>query len=147
MINVFYLLSIIFIYNNIYYLLNYKKIDTRFKDRSKNSILDLFYYITKIVFWIWMIIGLSTPMKSIYILMIIIGLIRIPIFHINNKLSSICYKLTPPIYIVILLYILINQFIINQTLNFFKCSSVMIIKSYPFLLHQLIIVSHLFLFL
>jgi len=111
MINIIlYTLSSIFIWNNIYYLLNYERLDKRFTERDKNSKVDLIYYITKVLFWIWLIVGLFTPMKYTFAVMLGIGLIRIPMYHISKKLSSVWFRLTPPFYIILMIQILIEIF-------------------------------------
>jgi hypothetical protein len=106
MLMLFKIFSILFIINNIYYLINYKRLDKPFKQRDKNSILDLFYYINKVIFWIWLIFGLFTPEYHLVLILISILLVRIPIFLINKRFSSILYRLTPPISIIILFFIL-----------------------------------------
>ena len=41
------ILSILFILNNLYYILNYKRLDEPFKMRDQNNKLDLFHYLLK----------------------------------------------------------------------------------------------------
>jgi hypothetical protein len=108
MITLFYSLSSIFIFGNIYYLLNYKRLDKRFIERDKNSKIDLLYYIIKVLFLIWSIVGIFTPMKYIFLLIISIGLIRIPMFYINKGISSLWHRLTPIFYIILLFTVLIK---------------------------------------
>jgi hypothetical protein len=111
MINIIiYTLSLLFVWSNIYYLLNYERLDKRFTERDRNSKVDLVYYITKVLFWIWLVVGLFTPMKYTFIIMIVIGLLRIPIYHISKKLSSIWFRLTPPFYIILMIQIFIEIF-------------------------------------
>jgi hypothetical protein len=103
----FHISAIIFIWTSLYYLLNWERLDKRFKDRDENSKKDLIYYITKLLFWPWLIVGCFTYFKYLYLSMILISLIRIPIFHINKRLSTIIYRITPPINIIILILIII----------------------------------------
>ncbi len=111
MINIIiYTLSLLFIWSNIYYLLNYERLDKRFSERDRNSKIDLVYYITKVLFWIWLVVGLLTPLKYTFIMMIGISLIRIPMYHISKKLSSIWFRLTPPFYIILMILIFIEIF-------------------------------------
>ena len=111
MINlIIYTLSLLFVWNNIYYLLNYERLDKRFTERDRNSKVDLVYYITKVLFWMWLIVGLFTSMKYIFMIMMGIGLIRIPIYHISKKLASIWFRLTPPFYIILMILIFIEVF-------------------------------------
>jgi hypothetical protein len=111
MINIIiYTLSLLFIWSNIYYLLNYERLDKRFSERDRNSKIDLVYYITKVLFWIWLVVGLLTSLKYTFIMMIGISLIRIPMYHISKKLSSIWFRLTPPFYIILMIHIFIEIF-------------------------------------
>ena len=111
MINIIiYTLSLLFVWSNIYYLLNYERLDKRFTERDRNSKVDLVYYITKVLFWMWLVVGLFTPMKYTFLIMLGIVLIRIPIYHINKKLASILFRLTPPFYIILMIQIFIEIF-------------------------------------
>jgi hypothetical protein len=104
-------LSILFIYSNIYYLLNYKRLDKRFHERDKNSKLDLIYYITKLLFFIWILSGLILKKNWFFILMISMIIIKIPIYYLNKKWYNLFYRITPPIQILIMLiYLYIELF-------------------------------------
>lgn len=102
----FKLLTILFIFNNIYYLLNYRRLDKPFKERDKNRIFDLLFYINKVVFLGWLVLGLFTTEWINISILISIILLRFPIYYLNKKTSSILFRLTPPISIIILLMIL-----------------------------------------
>lgn len=88
---------------NIYYLLNYKRLDKSFSERDKNSKLDLVFYITKLLSWIWIIGGLFLENNIFYIILLSIGLLRIPIYHINPVWGSFWWRLTPPLHIIIMI--------------------------------------------
>lgn len=94
---------------NIYYLMNYKRLDKTFSERDKNSKLDLIYYLLKLSSWIWIIGGLFLTNNFLYILLLCVGLLRIPLYHINNNWSSVWYRLTPPIHIILMIIILIKH--------------------------------------
>lgn len=102
-------LSIIFILMNLYYLLNYKKLDKPFSERDRNSKLDLVYYVLKLLSWVWIIGGLFLQNNLFFILILIVGLLRIPLHHINTNWSSIWYRLTPPIHIIIMIIMLFTH--------------------------------------
>ncbi len=100
-------LALLFILNNLYYLINYKRLDKPFYKRDRNSLLDLFFYINKVLFIIWIIFGFFTTYQTIMFIISILILFRIPIFYVNKKLYSLIYRLTPPILIILILLILI----------------------------------------
>ncbi len=107
---IIYTLSLLFIWSNIYYVLNYVRLDKRFAERDRNSKVDLVYYVTKVIFWIWLILGFFTPMKYIFMIMAGIGLIRIPMYHISKNLTSVWFRLTPAFYTILMIQILIEIF-------------------------------------
>jgi len=102
-------LSIIFIIMNIYYLINYKRLDKSFSERDRNSKLDLIYYITKLLSWVWIIGGLFLENNIFYILLLSIGLIRIPLYHINKNWGSLWWRLTPPLHIIIMIIMIFTS--------------------------------------
>ncbi len=136
--------SIIFILSNFYYLKNYERLDKPFLLREKHSKLDYIYFVGEILFIVWILLSFFSEYYKISLVFILLKFSRYPLQFINKNISRLVWKLTPPIIILIMSLVLIG---LIQTLNFFRCCSVIIINSYPFLLHQLIIVSHLFLFL
>lgn len=107
---IIYTFSLLFIWSNIYYIINYNRLDKRFAERDRNSKVDLVYYVTKVLFWIWLVVGLFTPMKYIFMIMMGIGLIRIPMYHISKNLTSFWFRLTPVFYTILMIQILIEIF-------------------------------------
>jgi|LakMenE18May11ns_1017448.scaffolds.fasta_scaffold8602879_2 hypothetical protein len=107
---IIYTFSLLFIWSNIYYIINYNRLDKRFAERDRNSKVDLVYYVTKVLFWIWLVVGLFTPMKYIFMIMMGIGLIRIPMYHISKNLTSVWFRLTPVFYTILMIQILIEIF-------------------------------------
>ena len=107
---IIYTFSLLFIWSNIYYVMNYDRLDKRFAERDRNSKVDLVYYVTKVLFWIWLVVGLFTPMKYIFMIMMGIGLIRIPMYHISKNLTSVWFRLTPVFYTILMIQILIEIF-------------------------------------
>jgi hypothetical protein len=98
--------AFIFILNNIFYLKNYKRLDKPFKDRDRSSILDLIYYINKVLFLIWLILLIWTVFKFYSITLISIILLRIPLLFLSNRMSSLIFRLTPIINIISLIMLL-----------------------------------------
>jgi hypothetical protein len=107
---IIYTFSLLFIWSNVYYVINYNRLDKRFAERDRNSKVDLIYYVTKVLFWIWLVVGLFTPIKYIFMIMMGIGLIRIPMYHISKNLTSVWFRLTPVFYTILMIQILIEIF-------------------------------------
>jgi hypothetical protein len=102
-------LAPLFILMNIYYLLNWSRLDKPFGERNKSSKLDLVYYILKLISWFWIIIGLFSPEIEFFIILLSLGLIRVPVYHINKNWSRLLWRLTPPIHIIVMLIMLFRH--------------------------------------
>lgn len=114
MITVYYIFSILFIWMNAYYFININKLDIRFKYKDKSSLTktQLFYYLTKVLYWIWIPLGLLTDQYHMFILLIILGGLRFPFYHINNKLFKIYNLLLPVISIIVIFVTILYHFFI-----------------------------------
>ena len=102
---IFYLFSLFFIANEIFYVFNKTRLDTYFVDKEISSIpkWDIYYYIFRILFWIWLFIGIFTTQYTLFITLICAILLKLPFFHINKKLYIIWDNLIPTISIIIML--------------------------------------------
>ena len=107
--NLLYFSSIIFIISNIYYLKNYRRLDTPIDLREEKTKLDYLYYITEALFYIWLLIGTFNSFSNISVFLITLMLIRQPLVFISRKLSVFLWKLNPIIIIVSMIYILIKH--------------------------------------
>lgn len=97
MTNIFYILSILFIFMNVYYIFKNKQLDRRFKERDimGMSKIDLVYYLTKVVYWIWVPIGLFSGQYFIFCILIILGVLKFPIYHLNKNIFRIYNDIYP----------------------------------------------------
>lgn len=109
MLSSLYFTSILFIISNLYYLFNYKRLDTPISLRESNKKLDYVYYIIEALFYVWLLIGTFTDISKVCLFLITFMLIRQPIVFINQKLSIILWKLNPIIIIISMIYILITH--------------------------------------
>jgi hypothetical protein len=101
--------AIIFILNNIFYILNYRRLDKPFKERDKSSFLDLVYYFNRVLFIIWLILIFFTPFKIYSIIICLLILLRIPIHLLNKNISTLIFRLTPLTIISILTYLIFTN--------------------------------------
>lgn len=111
MLILFYITSVLFIWSNLYYIINYKRFDMPFSERVVNKKIDILYFTSKGLFWIWILAGIFTPVKNIIYLILLFTLIKFIIFHFNNKLYSFLFKMTPPLIIILMIIILSKVFI------------------------------------
>ena len=60
MTTLFYLFLIIFALNEVYYVFNKSRLDLNMKKRDVDSTknIDIAHYLLRVMFWIWIVIGL-----------------------------------------------------------------------------------------
>ena len=111
MITLFYLISILFALNEIYYVFNKSKLDTNFKnlDVKSSTKLDITHYLLKIIFWLWMIIGIWSSQSSLFLFLTTLHLIRFPFYHLSRRLYIIWTNILPSISFIFILIILIYK--------------------------------------
>jgi len=111
MITLFYLLSILFALNEIYYVFNKSKLDTNFKnlDVKSSTKLDIAHYLFRIMFWVWMIVGIWSSQSNLFIFLTILHLIRFPFYHLSKRLYIIWTNILPSISFIFILIILIYK--------------------------------------
>jgi hypothetical protein len=111
MITIFYLISILFAINEIYYVFNKSRLDTNFKnlDLKSSTKIDIAHYLFRIMFWIWMIVGIWSSQSELFILLCSLHLVRFPFYHISRKLYIIWSNILPSISFIFILIILIYK--------------------------------------
>jgi hypothetical protein len=94
---------------NFYYLIKSKQLDKRFKDRDIVGIskLDLLYYVTKILYWIWIPIGFFTNKPELFFVLFTLAILKFPIYHLSKKTYSVYNNLYPVLCISVLITIFI----------------------------------------
>ena len=111
MIILFYLISILFALNEIYYVFNKSKLDTNFKnlDVKSSTKLDIAHYLLRIMFWVWMIVGIWSSQSNLFIFLTILHLVRFPFYHLSRRLYIIWTNILPSISFMFILIILIYK--------------------------------------
>jgi hypothetical protein len=104
---IFSILSVLFILNNLYYILNYKRLDEPFRMRDKNNKLDLVHYLLKVFYIIWLVVGIFNFYSVFILILSSLIILRIPIYLISKKISLVYHRLVPPFTIITLLLYLI----------------------------------------
>lgn len=113
MITFFYTFLLVFILNEVYYLFNRERLDVNFKNKDIESTtkLDVIYYLTRVMYWSWMIVGLTSGLSYLFMILISFRFIKLPFYHINRKLYIIYDTFLPIISILMILIILFVKFI------------------------------------
>jgi len=109
---IFDLMSLLFIFSNIYYILNYKRLDEPFRLRDYSKKIDLLYYLLKVIFIFWVIFGIFYNLSTLYYLLMLVMLLRFPVFY-TSKAFYLKYHRLVPIFNVILLTILLVSTLID----------------------------------
>lgn len=112
MTTLFYLFCIVFIANEVFYLLNRKRIDLIFDKREMVDVKlsYIFYFMIKTVSYIWPIIGVFSSLSNIFLCIIGFGALRFAAYHINRRLYDAYTSIMPFIIIVMYLLVLICRF-------------------------------------
>lgn len=106
----FNLFSIFFIFMFYIQLFRDKKLEFNKTYNTDNiSKIDIFYYLFKVFYWIWLPIGYFKNQSESFYLLLIFGILNFIIYHINKKMYIFYNKIIyPVICIMILLYIFLN---------------------------------------
>ena len=109
MTNIFYILSILFIFMNVYYIFKHNELDKRFEERDlmKLSKLDLVYYFTRFSYWIWIIVGLFSGQSFIFWILIGLASLKFPLYHINKNIFRVYNDVYPILCIASLITIFV----------------------------------------
>jgi len=111
MITIFYLLLIIFAFNEVYYVFNKTRLDLNMKNRDVDATksIDIGHYLLRILFWIWIVIGLWSSQSEMFMFLGSLHLLRFLFYHINRKLYIIWDNILPSISIIFIMIILIYK--------------------------------------
>jgi len=107
----FYLLSILFIIKNIFYIFNREKLDNRFYQKYLLSMSPFFfsYYLLSVIYPFWIIFGLFTEYENLFYILLLINLLKFPIYHISNNLYTKYLKVYPILSITTLIILLYTK--------------------------------------
>jgi hypothetical protein len=108
----FYTISILFIFNNIFNFINKGKLDKKFYQKDINGIFLLYfsYYLLSLLYPIWLVFGLFTEYKNIFYILLLINILKFPIYHINKNIYNKYSKISPILSILVLFFLLYTKF-------------------------------------
>lgn len=100
-----------FMLNEIYYIYNKRILDTSFNNKERNlsslSKMELVYYVLRVLYWIWLGMGIFSSMSPLFIFLLVLRWLQFPFFHISKKLYVIWDNLLPAISFIFMIIILI----------------------------------------
>lgn len=107
----FYSLIIIFFWMEIYYVYNKTNLDTIIKNRDieNTSMKDIFYYFSRLLFYVWLIAGIWSSQSSLFIFLTSLHLLSFPFYHLSRRLYIIWDNILPSISIIFMLIILVYK--------------------------------------
>jgi hypothetical protein len=109
------LLFLFLIWSETYFVINKERLDISIKEKEVSNKLDILYYISIVVFYIWLVLGFFTNLYSINIIILLLILFEY-ILSKANLLSYILYRNISPI-LKILLYVYSIMIIISYLIN------------------------------
>lgn len=109
---VFYLLSIVFIWNEAYYIFNKERLSNLFerKDVMGLTKVDVLFYLLRAIYWIWLIIGLFSGVTYFWMLFAV-GFLKFPLYHLNKKAYVIYNNISPILSMILIVIILFSRII------------------------------------
>ncbi len=104
--------SIIFIWMNLFFLSNISKLKNKpyFQDWKEIPKVQIFYYLSKVLYWFWLIIGLFLPISFFIYLIIAINGLKIISYFLNRKIYTIFNIVVPISTTLIISSMLISLF-------------------------------------
>jgi hypothetical protein len=109
MITFFYTFIIVFIWNEIYYIKNKHRLSLNFKNKDIESttVFDIFYYFTRLLYWIWLIVGIFTSLSPYFIILFSLVIIKLITFKSRKKSLYVIFDNIFPILSVFLLGVIL----------------------------------------
>lgn len=107
MINLFYIMLLVFVVSDVYYLTNRKRLSVNFQRKDIMSVrrLDLVYYLLKAISSAWPIIGLFTPFYAGFVAVIILWVLKFVSYHTSSRFYSVYVYAVPVLVSVIYTYV------------------------------------------
>ena len=87
MIDIFYFLAALFVANEIYHLLNRKRLDLLFEKKQLENMrrIDIFYYLLRVGSAIWPFVGLFSSLWGFFAGLILASFLKFAIYHANEE--------------------------------------------------------------
>ena len=113
MITFFYYFILVFIWTKIFLVFNKQRLDLNFRNKDIMAIkkIDLVYYFTEFLFFVWMIIGLWSSQKVLFITLLSLYLLKFPFYHLSKRLYAVWDNILPSISIIFIMIIFIYSLI------------------------------------
>ena len=111
MIEAFYAILALFALNEIYHVANRKRLDLLFEKKEPENMrkMDIVHYLLQVLSVVWPIIGLFSSMWPFFIGLMLAGLLKFAIYHVNERAYLAYSNIAYPV-ILIALYASILAF-------------------------------------
>lgn len=114
--NLFYIMPLFFIWSEFYHLKNKNRLYVKFNQRYINgsSTTDYIYYITKLIYLLWIIIGLFSHLSHLFMIILLISSIKFLVMLLKSKKFNDIYDVISSIICIsTLIYIFIKALILR----------------------------------
>lgn len=110
---IFYSLAFVFIWTEVYHMRFKDRLYVKFNQRiiSKSTLLDYTYYITKMTYLIWIMIGLFSSSSNLFLLILMISALKFLVILKLKKFTEVYDTISSISCIIILIFILSKLFI------------------------------------
>ena len=103
MMTLFYILAILFGWTEYYHMIHKHRLYDRRQDKS---LVDRFFFLSKLFYAIWIVLGLFTHFWLYFTILLIIGQIRYPVMWFGNSRVLFFYEmLNTPASVMLLMVI------------------------------------------
>ena len=105
------IIILLFIWMNLYYLANLTKLDVRFRQMDRESIgfVQYGYYISRLFYWLWIILSLFFNYDNYILLLFSLNSVKFLIYTISKRFYKIMNVVIPFVSIILLLIILLSN--------------------------------------
>lgn len=104
----FYFFSLIVVWTEIYFVFNKVRLERNFVNKDLQSVTksDFFYYLFRLIFFIWLVVGIWSSFQNQFIIILSLNLLKFPIFHVSRRIFAVYDNVLPTINILAVLIIL-----------------------------------------
>ena len=113
MITFYYYFLLIFIWTKIFLVTNKQRLDLNFRNKDILAIkkIDLVYYFTECLFLAWMIMGIWSEEKMLFMNLLALHILKFPFYHLSKRLYAVWDNILPSISIIFIMIIFIYSLI------------------------------------
>lgn len=97
MVNLFYIMLLVFVMTDVYYLVNRRRMSMNFRHKDVMSVrsADLLYYFLKTISSAWPFIGIFTEYNGYFLAVLILWLLKFVSYHLSSRFYTVYVYAVP----------------------------------------------------